>query len=274
MSSKVKLTRIQGFRLVTRDLQRAALFYESIGFEAGEPRSISRTEMAVLGIPGKGVRLPVRLGESLVELDRFDCAGRCYPANTNAADLLFQHLAIVTDDAAAAWDRAQAAGAHAISRNGPVELPQSAGGVTAIKFRDPEGHPLEFLRFPPGTNSAWDGNGIMRIDHSAISVADVSASLRFYTDHGLNENEASLNHGPTQVALDDLADVRVDVLPLTPSDTPPHLELLRYCTPVGRPLARLAPNDIAATRIVWCADTDMLLRDPDGHLHQLTCRGP
>jgi len=28
-------------------------------------------------------------------------------------------------------------------------------------------------------------------------------------------------------------------------------------------------NDIAATRIVWHADRDALVRDDDGHLHQL-----
>ncbi len=108
------------------------------------------------------------------------------------------------------------------------------------------------------------------IDHSAVSVSDVAASRRFYAKHGLIEGEASLNRGPAQVALDGLDDVQVDVVPMNPTTMLPHVELLGYLTPAGRPHPPLAANDVAATRIVWRAETDALLRDPDGHLHQLT----
>ena len=83
-----------------------------------------------------------------------------------------------------------------ISRGGPVTLPKSAGGVTAVKFRDPEGHPLEFLQFPPGANPDWKGAGVMGIDHSAISVSDVAASRRFYARHGLSEAERDAQSRP------------------------------------------------------------------------------
>ncbi|MDQ2802152.1 MAG: glyoxalase [Pseudomonadota bacterium] len=263
------LRAIAGFRLVTTDPDRLVTFYQMIGFTPGEPTAISDGEMRVLGIPGSGRRQPLTLGDSRLDLDWFDHPGRPCPANANAADLIFQHLAVVTSDARSAWHRALDAGAAPISRDGPVELPQSAGGVTAVKFRDPAGHPLEFLQFPAGSNPAWTGQGIMGIDHSAISVSDVAASCRFYANKGLSEGNTSLNHGPTQVALDGLDDVSVDVVPMNLSTAPPHIELLGYRTPVGRPHPPLAANDIAATRIVWRADTDALLRDPDGHLHQL-----
>ena len=42
------------------------------------------------------------------------------------------------------------AGWTTISTDGPQLLPASSGGVTAYKFRDPEGHPLELIAFPPG----------------------------------------------------------------------------------------------------------------------------
>lgn len=260
---------IAGFRLVTNDLPRLAVFYRAIGFGVGAAARIPVADMKVLGLSGAGSRLAMSLGRSRVDLESFDHRGHPYPDDTTACDLVFQHLALVTDDAEAAWRRARGAGAMPIGRGRPVMLPKSAGGVTAIKFRDPEGHPLEFLQFPRGTNHDWTGTGIMAIDHSAISVSDVAVSRRFYAHHGLSETGATVNHGPTQDALDGLDEVTVDVVPMNPADKPPHVELLGYRHPIGRRLRLLAPNDIAATRIVWQSNADALIRDPDGHLHQL-----
>jgi catechol 2,3-dioxygenase-like lactoylglutathione lyase family enzyme len=270
MSPKVSLTAITGFRLVTAAPERLALFYCAIGFEVGAATPVPRLEMAVLGLSGGGSRRPMALGPSRVDLDAYEQPGRPYPADPTACDPFFQHLALVTSDIQAAWRQARQAGATPISRVGPVELPKSAGGVIAVKFRDPDGHPLELLQFPPGGNAAWSGAGVLGIDHSAICVADVAASQRFYGSHGLGEGEASLNHGPTQVALDALDGVQVDVVPMNPSARPPHVELLGYRHPRSRRNVELRANDIAATRIVWRADQEALIRDPDSHLHQLT----
>ncbi len=260
---------ILGFRLVTADPDRLAIFYEALGFRRGATVPIAAAEMAVLGLSGKGTRLMLTLGPSRLDLDRFERPGAAYPADATAANTIFQHLALVTSSVGAAWQRAAAAGATPISRDGPVTLPASSGGVTAVKFRDPDGHPLEFLQFPAGANPAWPGIGMLGIDHSAITVADTGASLAFYRVRELSEGKRTLNQGPTQVALDGLADVRVDVVPLEPATTSPHLELLGYRTPLPRTDRRRQANDNAATRTVWRADRDALLRDPDGHLHQL-----
>lgn len=264
------LARIVGFRLVTADLDRLARFYGALGFVVEERGPIGGGELRLLGLSGTGERLAMRLGLSRVDLDRFDPPGRAYSAGANAADLIFQHLALVTDAAAAAWALAEAAGAAPISRECPVTLPASSGGVTAVKFRDPDDHPLEFLQFAPGEKAHWTGSGILGIDHSAISVADLTASRRFYAEQGLTEGKATLNQGATQVALDGLDGVAVDVVPMQPATKTPHLELLAYRQPPGRPHAPLAANDVAATRIVWNAGRGALVRDPDGHLHQLT----
>ena len=261
---------IVGFRLVTADPARLAAFYQALGFDIGNAAPIPATEMELLSLQGAGARITMSLGPSRVDLDCFEQQGRPYPGDATACDLLFQHLALVTDDARAAWLRAREVGAAPISREGPVTLPKSAGHVTAVKFRDPDGHPLEFLQFPHGANSDRKGVGIMGIDHSAISVRDVAASKRFYARLGLREGEATYNHGPTQDALDGLDGVKVDVAPMNPADTPPHLELLGYRHPTGRTLSPLAANDIAATRIVWRSDREALVHDPDGHLHQLS----
>jgi catechol 2,3-dioxygenase-like lactoylglutathione lyase family enzyme len=260
---------ISAFRLTTAEPERLACFYRELGFTAGDREPISSDEMTLLGLKRGGVRLPLRLGEQRVDLDSFDAPGLPYPAGAASADLCFQHLALVTDDAAAAWARAVALGAVPISTNGPVTLPASAGSVTAIKLRDPEGHPLEFLQFPSESGSGWHGKGLLGIDHSAISVSNADASRHFYNGLGLSVRGPSLNRGPAQEALDGLVGVEVGVVPMLPRQKRPHLELLAYRKPIGRAAGRPRPNDVAATRIVWVADRDALVRDPDGHLHLL-----
>lgn len=148
---------IAGFRLVTANPELLMTFYQAIGFVAGETAPIPTAEMAVLRLEGAGWRRSLTLGESRLELNSFDLPGCSYPDRTSASDLVFQHLALVTDDARAAWGRAWNAGATPISRGEPVTLPQSSGGVTAVKFRDPEGHPLELLEFSAGSNPSWQG---------------------------------------------------------------------------------------------------------------------
>ena len=261
---------IRSFRLVTPDPDRLVRFYAAIGFMPGEASAIPAKEMRVLGLAGGGRRRPLYLGKSRIDLDQFDTPGRPYPTDTNAADLIFQHLALATDHAAAAWALARAAGAVPISRAGPVTLPAASGGVTAVKFRDPDGHPLEFLEFPPGANPNWSGRGVLGIDHSAVSVADADVSRRWYEAHGLRSGRATLNEGPGQVALDGLDGAVADVVPMQPALHPPHLELLGYRHPQARSHAPLTASDVAATRIVWVAGGDALVRDPDGHFHQLT----
>ena len=80
----------------------------------------------------------------------------------------------------------------------------------------------------------------------------------------------TINQGPTQDALDGLDGVQVDVVPMNPNHKPPHIEMLGYRHPIGSSLRPLAANDVAATRIVWRSDDDALIRDPDGHFHQLS----
>ena len=92
------------------------------------------------------------LGRERIELLEFtDMAGRPYPLDSTSTDLWFQHMAIVVNDMTHAHQQVMA-NPHfrPISREGPVDLPDSPGGVTAFKFRDHDGHPLEPLAFPEG----------------------------------------------------------------------------------------------------------------------------
>jgi catechol 2,3-dioxygenase-like lactoylglutathione lyase family enzyme len=285
MSSDVRagtqrLWAIAGFRLVTADLSGLSTFYRDVlGFVLDGPeQAISGEEVRLLGLRGSGRRQALRLGGQSVAIEQFDPPGRPYPADGNAASLWFQHLALVVADMGQAFQRVR--GQPAISEGGPQHLPASSGGVVAYKFRDPDGHPLELLRFPDGSRPrAWQGRSAIGgqigfgIDHSAISVADADASVAFYGSLGLQPGERTLNHGLQQQRLDHLRDVQVTVTPMRASETTPHLELLGYRVPRGAAGPILQANDIAATRIVWHGTRTVLLRDPDGHLQQIAASG-
>ena len=261
-----RVSGILGFALTTQDPERLARFYQQLGFTVEPSEPIPRSELDVLGISGGGERVPLGLGGARMTLDCFDESGREYPRSSTAADICFQHFAIVTDDATAAWKQAIKAGAEPISPHGPVTLPVSSGGVTACKFRDPDGHPLEFLQFPSASGVEWHGKGLLGIDHSAISVSDAGKSKTFYERLGLSIGRPTLNQGQAQEALDGLAAPIVEVVPMLPPRGRPHLELLAYKSPIGRANIPLPANDVAATRINWASDRDELIRDPDGHL--------
>ena len=264
----MRLARIAGFRLVTQQPDRLLRFYAALGFAVGAEAAIPSSEMAMLGLSGGGRRWTMTLAAMKIDLDCFDAAGLAYPQGVDAASSCFQHLAIVTDDVDRAWAIARNLGASPISRDGPVTLPDSAGGVTAIKFRDPDGHPLELIRFPDIAARGWKGQGLLGIDHSAIVVSDLDASCAFYRTVGLVKGKATLNHGATQAALDGLDAPCADVVPMHPDGAPPHVELLHYHRAEERRMP-WAANDVAATRIVWDGTTSALVRDPDGHLHQI-----
>ncbi|MGB7075725.1 MAG: glyoxalase [Xanthobacteraceae bacterium] len=269
-----RLFSIAAFRLTTAEPERLATFYRGLGFAVGAPERIPDDEIALLGLQGSGTRLPLWLGDQRVDLDCFDRRGRAYPSAAMSSDLCFQHFALLTDNAAAAWALATALDALPISTAGPVTLPASSGGVTAVKFRDPEGHPLEILQFPAGSGHRPAGTGLFGIDHSAVSVSDVDASTRFYEALDLSMQGRTLNQGSSQEALDGLSHVVVDVVPMMPRRPVPHLELLAYRKPMGRPAGLMEANDVAATRTVWAADRDAVVRDPDNHLHLLRRQTP
>ncbi|SEJ42909.1 VOC family protein [Frateuria terrea] len=265
------------------DLERAVAFYcEALGFQLLVQSRIGAPAWGeLMGVPGARARTArLRLGAQELELAAFDPPGRAYPAQANAADLCFQHLAIVVSDMAAAYAQLGRYAVGPISQGGPQTLPPDTGNVSAFKFRDPEGHPLELIHFPTGVGApCWQhAPGLfLGIDHSAIAVADAGASLAFYASMGWQVAGRSRNRGPAQDRLDGLRGVDVDVIGLEPAQGgPPHLELLGYRVPQGRSLQPpAASNDLAADRLVLAVeDLPALLAGlpGDGYLHQLDGR--
>jgi catechol 2,3-dioxygenase-like lactoylglutathione lyase family enzyme len=263
--------------LTVGDLRRLTAFYvEALGFAAEAEGRMDDATAALLG--ARAVRtVLLRRGGQTLELCEFDPPGDAYPAGSRSDDLWFQHCALVTSDIGAAFARLRGHAFAAISRDGPQALP---GGISAFKFRDPDGHPLELIRFPTADMETAEG-----IDHSAISVADVERSVAFYGGVlGLSVVSRQVNAGPAQDAMDGLDGTKVDVVGLAPARRSPHVELLGYRSPRGRAGPPLRPADVAASRLVLRVDELArpgavatadggrvgLLHDPDGHALLLT----
>jgi catechol 2,3-dioxygenase-like lactoylglutathione lyase family enzyme len=264
------------------DLPAATAFYTgALGFEAS-PAVDADARLAGL-IGARALRtVMLRRGQQRLELAQVDPPGAAYPADSRSNDLWFQHCALVTDDIAGAHRRLSRFPFTPISRHGPQALP---GGVVAFKFRDPDGHPLELIQFPR-PDPRTDGG----IDHSAISVADAERSIAFYAEQlGLSVQTRQVNRGQAQDALDDLAHVAVDVVALAAASPAPHVELLSYRTPRGRPSPIAGLSAIAASRLIFAMDTldgrdgvitlndgaqVCMMQDQDGHALLLEQRAP
>lgn len=275
MNGPVMVQRLARFSLVTADAGRLAEFYmKALGCRRiAESRLQGGSFRQLMDVHSDARCLTLRLGEEIIDLMEFDTPGQPYPAAALPSDILFQHFAIVTADMSGAWlGLSRTDGWTAITAGGPQRLPASSGGVTAFKFRDPEGHPLELLSFPRArTPQRWQAlrgdRRYLGIDHSAISVGDGATSTQFYAGLGLDAGAHSRNSGAEQDNLDGLQAVTVDVTAMSPPVPAPHVELLCYHSKRAA-YASLRSNDIAATRLVFACDdvaAPRSLTDPDGH---------
>jgi catechol 2,3-dioxygenase-like lactoylglutathione lyase family enzyme len=249
---------IDRITLIVSDLDRAEDDYvRTFGCTIEHRGDIEASLTRVLCIGDtRGRRSLLRLGRERIELLEFtDSAGRPYPAASTSTDLWFQHVAIIVNDMPYAHQQIMANPRfRPISRNGPVRLPARSGGVTAFKFRDHDGHPLELLAFPEGrVPQAWRnpaGTGsFLGVDHTAIGVSHSAVTTAFFRSvFGFSVGTRTQNWGREQDDLDDVADVHVTVTRLAPDRPAPRLELLRYHAATRRPISPgTASNDIAAT---------------------------
>jgi catechol 2,3-dioxygenase-like lactoylglutathione lyase family enzyme len=253
----------------------------------GDPEVLAAFYQAAFGFlrSGRGLTpaisggVELRLGSQAIRLIRAQPGGRSYPADVAGWSPLFQHIAIVVADMTQAYAHLSTlSGWKPISRLGPQGLPVASGGVSAFKFRDPEGHPLELIAFPPNAvPPQWRATSqdvCLGIDHSAVSVSSTAISIEFYESLGLNRSGGSLNVGPEQALLDDVSNAVVEVTALTPAQTTPHVELLCYQGDFNRRVPAQAANDAAATRLVLTIESRATLEAICAHVSSALLSGP
>ncbi len=292
--------------MTVSDAERAADFYERVlDFERVSDVAWMGPEVEELtGVFGARLRvIAMVLGRERIELTEFVTPrGRPVPADARSNDLWFQHVAIVVRDMDEAYRRLQAHRVQHVSTQ-PQRLPDwnpDAGGIRAFYFRDPDGHNLELIWFPPGKGDPrWQATGgplFLGIDHTAIAVRDSEESLAFYRDAlGLEVAGASENWGTEQEHLNLVFGARLRITALRAREGL-GIEFLEYRTPRdGRPAPEdLRPNDlvhwettlrvrnaagaaerlrVARTRLISTGVVErslglgraFLVRDPDGH---------
>jgi catechol 2,3-dioxygenase-like lactoylglutathione lyase family enzyme len=233
------------FVLIVNDLDKEIAFFTKVlDFDLLAMHEFAGADLeALYGIPKLKVRLGLlQLGNQRISLVKYvDAPGECYPQETHGNDVWFQHLAIVVKDMKKAHARLVENNVTGISPH-PITIPEenhAAAGVSAYYFKDPEGHPLELISFPPDKGLPYwhepTDKLFLGIDHSAITVADTAKSLVFYRDLlGLDKKGESLNFGPSQELLSGVKEARVHITGLRFNHpTAAGIEFLHYLRPEG-----------------------------------------
>jgi catechol 2,3-dioxygenase-like lactoylglutathione lyase family enzyme len=236
---------VESVGMTVSNLARSVAFFRDVlTFELVQQfEDAGRDTELLTGVFGARTRTArMRLGAEMLELTEFLAPhGRPYPPDTRGNDQWFQHVAIIVSKMDAAYQRLRDNGvAHAST--GPQRLPDSnpaAGGIEAFYFRDPDGHFLEVLQFPPGKGDPrWQATDklFLGIDHTAIVSTDTERALRFYRDElGLAVAGGAENSGVEQEHLNNVFGVRLRITTLR-APVGPGVELLEYLAPrTGRP---------------------------------------
>jgi catechol 2,3-dioxygenase-like lactoylglutathione lyase family enzyme len=250
---------VDSIGVTVSDLDVSVEFYTKVlHFEKMSELEVAGPEYehleGVFGLRMRTARL--KLGDESIELTEFLAPrGRPVPVDSRSNDGWFQHIALIVSDMdkAYAWLR-QNKVQHASP--GPQRLPdwnRNAGGIQAFYFRDPDGHALEVLAFPPDKgNAKWHratDRLFLGIDHTAIVISDTEASLRFYRDNlGMDVAGESENYGAEQERLNNVFGARLRITALR-AGAGPGIEFLEYLAPRdGRPYP---PEEKANDLIHW-----------------------
>jgi len=266
---------VNAIGITVSDMDRAVNFYSKVlTFE-----KISDTEVTgenyehlegVFGLRMRVVRM--RLGDEFIELTEYLAPkGRPIPVDSRSNDRWFQHIAIIVSDMDKAYARLrQNKVEHASS--GPQRLPdwnKNAAGISAFYFKDPDGHPVEVLQFPPDKGlEKWHrptNKLFLGIDHTAIVVWDTDASIKFYRDLlGMHVAGESENYGTEQEHLNNVFGAHLRITALRGA-IGPGIELLEYLAPRD---GRAFPSDEQASDVVH-RQTVLLTRGADAAARQL-----
>jgi catechol 2,3-dioxygenase-like lactoylglutathione lyase family enzyme len=248
---------VESVGMTVADADRSIRFYSTVlSFEKISDVELAGSDYERLeGVFGLRMRVvTMRLGDEFIELTEYLAPqGRPVPGDSHSNDRWFQHIAIITSNMNRAYDWLRENRVQHVS-TGPQTLPdyvKSAAGIRAFYFDDPDGHPLEILEFPPDKGDLkWhhaNGKLFLGIDHTAIAVANTSASLQFYRDIlGFRVAGESENYGPEQEHLNSVFGARLKITTLRSLEGP-GIELLEYLAPAG---GRAMPEDEHANDVI------------------------
>jgi len=227
--------------ITVSDMDRAVDFYSHVlSFtKVGDTEVTGETFEDLEGVFGVRMRvMRLQLGDEFIELTEYlTPKGRPITAGARSNDRSFQHIAIIVSDMdkAYAWLRQNKV---EYASSAPQRLPdwnRNAAGIKAFYFKDPDGHPLEILEFPPDKGAEkWHRDSdklFLGIDHTAIVVGDTKASLRFYRDLlGMRISGESENYGTEQEHLNNVFGAHLFITSLR-AGYGPGIELLEYFSP-------------------------------------------
>jgi catechol 2,3-dioxygenase-like lactoylglutathione lyase family enzyme len=235
-------TALEAVEIPVSDLDRSVAFFTStLDFKETGRREVAgeawEKTFGVFGVRARIARLT--LGQESIELVQFLAPeGRPYPAGARSNDRTFQHIAVIVSDMDRAYARLRDAHVRYAS-SGPQRLPDwnpNAGGIEAFYFKDPDGHPIEILHFPPGKGVArWQAKDrlFLGIDHTAIVVSDTATSAKFYGGAlGMAKVGESENYGVEQEHLNNVFGARLHITAFR-APAGPGVEFLEYLAPAG-----------------------------------------
>jgi catechol 2,3-dioxygenase-like lactoylglutathione lyase family enzyme len=257
---------VESVGMTVSDVDRAVEFYSALTFQKVSDVEVFGAEYEHLeGVFGARMRIVrMKLGQETIDLTEYlTPRGRPIPTDSQSNDLWFQHIAIVVRDMDAAFAKVRAMKAQFVS-TAPQTLPPpivAAAGIKAFYFRDPDGHNLELIYFPPGKGDPrWQQPNETRlflgIDHTAIGISSTAASLKFYRDFlGMRKAGESENFGTEQEHLNQVFGAHLQITALR-AKSGPGIEFLEYLTPPGgRSIPRDAKsNDLAHWQTMIATD--------------------
>src|SRR5881409_2570285 len=186
-STSALVKAVESVGMTVSDMDRAIDFYSKVlSFEKISDVEVwGETYERLQGVFGSRMRVVrMKLGDEQIELTEYLAPkGRPIPVDMASNDRWFQHVAVIVSDMAKAY-ACQRANKVTHASTGPQRLPdwnKNAAGIEAFYFKDPDGHHLEVLAFPPGKGQPkWHRPSdrlFLGIDHTAIVIGNTQTSL-------------------------------------------------------------------------------------------------
>jgi catechol 2,3-dioxygenase-like lactoylglutathione lyase family enzyme len=266
---------VESVGMTVSDMDRAVDFYSTVlSFKKVSDVEVLGTEYEQLqGLFGVRLRVvKLQLGNELLELTEYlTPKGRPIPVDSRSNDRWFQHIAIAVSDMDKAYQHLRKYKVQHAS-TAPQRIPDSnkaAAGIRAFYFKDPDGHNLEIIYFPPEKGDLkWQKSTnqlFLGIDHTAIVVSNTQASLKFYRDLlGLKLAGESVNDGTEQEHLNNVQGARLHISGLRSPDGP-GIEFLEYLEPKD---GRSLPADAKSNDLLhW--QTTLVVKDAESIAQRL-----